>query len=193
MWQDIDAQLWNEFREGEAEAYEQLYTYTVQELFRFGLLYTADRELVKDCIHDLFVKLYTHRKRLSPTDDVPAYLCLALKNTLLNALKHSGYSRSFEEAGEEGTVDSPEYTYIAHEEQCAKQRRLYEIIASLPERQREIIYYRYVRNMTIDEIARLTDMNYQSVANIIQRALKKIRTLYHTDNFRILLLFLLQW
>ena len=55
-----DSLLWKRFLEGDSSAYSQIYNQTVQELFRYGLLYTSDRELVKDCIHDVFVKIYTN-------------------------------------------------------------------------------------------------------------------------------------
>ena len=81
-----DSLLWKRFLEGDSSAYSQIYNQTVQELFRYGLLYTSDRELVKDCIHDVFVKIYTNRAKLTPTDNIIAYLMVALKNTLFNAL-----------------------------------------------------------------------------------------------------------
>ena len=43
-----DSLLWKRFLEGDSSAYSQIYNQTVQELFRYGLLYTSDRELVKD-------------------------------------------------------------------------------------------------------------------------------------------------
>lgn len=43
---------------------------------------------------------------------------------------------------------------------------------------REIIYYRYIKEMSIDEISKVTDMNNQSVSNSIQRALGRIRDLF---------------
>ena len=60
-----DSLLWKRFLEGDSSAYSQIYNQTVQELFRYGLLYTSDRELVKDCIHDVFVKIYTNRAKLT--------------------------------------------------------------------------------------------------------------------------------
>lgn len=87
-----DSLLWKRFLEGDSSAYSQIYNQTVQELFRYGLLYTSDRELVKDCIHDVFVKIYTNRAKLTPTDNIIAYLMVALKNTLFNALKKTSDS-----------------------------------------------------------------------------------------------------
>ena len=61
-----DSLLWKRFLEGDSSAYTQIYNRTVQDLFRFGLLYTSDKELIKDCIHDVFVKIHMNRAKLAP-------------------------------------------------------------------------------------------------------------------------------
>ena len=108
-----DSLLWKRFLEGDSSAYTQIYNRTVQDLFRFGLLYTSDKELIKDCIHDVFVKIHMNRAKLAPTDNIAAYLTVALKNTLFNALKKTTDSLSFDEIGErEETVDSLANNYF---------------------------------------------------------------------------------
>ena len=39
-----DSLLWKRFLEGDSSAYTQIYNQTVQDLFRFGLLYTSDHK-----------------------------------------------------------------------------------------------------------------------------------------------------
>ena len=53
-----DKLIWNRFLAGDNEAFSEVYQKYVQSLFLYGLQFTSDRELVKDSIHDLFVKLY---------------------------------------------------------------------------------------------------------------------------------------
>ena len=178
-----DSLLWKRFLEGDSSAYTQIYNRTVQDLFRFGLLYTSDKELIKDCIHDVFVKIHVNRAKLAPTDNIAAYLTVALKNTLFNALKKTTDSLSFDEIGErEETVDespsTPETIYINNEQEKQVQATVHTMMSVLTDRQREIIYYRYIKEMSIDEISKVTDMNNQSVSNSIQRALGRIRDLF---------------
>ena len=178
-----DSLLWRRFLEGDSSAYTQIYNQTVQDLFRFGLLYTSDKELIKDCIHDVFVKIHMNRAKLAPTDNIAAYLTVALKNTLFNALKKTTDSLPFDEIGErEDTVDdspsTPETIYINNEQEKQVQTIVHSMMSVLTDRQREIIYYRYIKEMSIDEISKVTDMNNQSVSNSIQRALGRIRDLF---------------
>ena len=190
-----DSLLWKRFLEGDSSAYTQIYNRTVQDLFRFGLLYTSDKELIKDCIHDVFVKIHMNRAKLAPTDNIAAYLTVALKNTLFNALKKTTDSLSFDEIGErEETVDespsTPETIYINNEQEKQVQATVHTMMSVLTDRQREIIYYRYIKEMSIDEISKVTDMNNQSVSNSIQRALARIRDLFKRKEERIINLFL---
>ena len=178
-----DSLLWKRFLEGDSSAYTQIYNRTVQDLFRFGLLYTSDKELIKDCIHDVFVKIHMNRAKLAPTDNIAAYLTVALKNTLFNALKKTTDSLSFDEICErEETVDespsTPETIYINNEQEKQVQATVHTMMSVLTDRQREIIYYRYIKEMSVDEISKVTDMNNQSISNSIQRALGRIRDLF---------------
>lgn len=178
-----DYDLWKRFLEGDSNAFSQIYNQTVQELFRLGLLYTSDRELIKDCIHDVFIKIHTNRAKLAPTDNIIAYLTIALKNTLINSLKKTSSLFLLEELNKKGLSDEDhtfdlEATYIHNEQEMQNQTTVQTMMSMLTERQREIIYYRYIQDKSIDEISKITDMNYQSVSNSIQRALVRIRNLF---------------
>lgn len=191
--------LWNKFLQGDSCAYSQIYKLTLQDLFQYGLLFTSDRDLVKDCIHDVFVKIYTNRSKLSATDNMVAYLSVALKHTLLNALKKRSGDFSLDQVDQEDVLGeeemTPETSYINREQETQTARSLHQIMSILTTRQREIIYYRYIKGMSLDEISVITSMNYQSVSNVIQRSLERVRTLFKNGRedllFVILLLLLL--
>ena len=53
--------LWNLLTEGNRKALEIIYQRYYLLLLNYGLKCTSDRELIKDCIHDLFVHLYLGR------------------------------------------------------------------------------------------------------------------------------------
>lgn len=55
------------------------------------------------------------------------------------------------------------------------QKDIKRIFSLLTSRQKEIMFYRYVKGLSIPDIVSLVDMNYQSVQNLIQRSIKKIR------------------
>ena len=63
------------------------------------------------------------------------------------------------------------------------------ILSLLTSRQKEIIYYRFIQEMSMEEICTLMDLNYQSAQNLIQRSLKKIRSSMGDINLFLFLLF----
>ncbi|TWV11076.1 sigma-70 family RNA polymerase sigma factor [Bacteroidaceae bacterium HV4-6-C5C] len=179
LHEQSDSILWRKFLEGDSKAYSLIYDRTVQSLFQYGMLYTSDRELVKDCIHDIFVKIYTNRANLAPTDNIKAYLGIALKNTIYNALKKQNVYSSIEDMKDVENIGdtsiSPENLYLDIESKEQANSEIHYLMSQLTVRQREIIYYRYLEDMSIDEISKKMEVNYQSVANTIQRSLTRIR------------------
>lgn len=173
-----DVSLWNSFINGNDDAYCHIYEKYAKRLFIQGLQFIPDRELVKDCIHDVFVKIYSNRTKLSSTDNIKMYLFIALKNTLINELrKRKIYFDILDENVEYGMTDnnSGEFLLINKETERVNQYKVDNILSKLTTRQREVIYYRFIECMSMDEICSLMDMNYQSVQNLLQRSVKKIR------------------
>jgi RNA polymerase sigma factor (sigma-70 family) len=170
-------ELWNSFLAGDDEAFGLLYTAHVNQLYDYGLHFTSDSEQVKDCVQDLFVRLYANRRRLPAVENVRAYLYFSLKNMLFNM---------FRKEIEHDRLDTVEPAFLIElsaETQLIESERLYEqkkrivlIMENLTPRQREVLYYRFVEELPFEEICRLMQMNYQSVRNLLHRTIQKIRS-----------------
>jgi RNA polymerase sigma factor (sigma-70 family) len=172
-----DTLLWDSFLSGDEEAYAYIYKQYVQVLFSYALQFTTDRELIKDCIQDVFEKIHRNRDKLSRTDNIKVYLFVILKNSLINVLKKK--HTYFQYIG--GVEISPIETETAadkleeKEKEAKMKRDIQRIFSLLTPRQKEVMFYRYVEGLGIQDIASLVDMNYQSVQNLIQRSIKKIK------------------
>lgn len=172
---------WHAFVSGDEESYGWIYRRFVQSLYSYGLRFTQDRELVKDCIQELFVHLYQRRGQLSAPENLKVYLFVALKNRLLRALSYESRSEPLETARAapfslEPTVED---AFIEQEAFRQQEEQVKTILSVLTSRQQEIIYYRYIQELPLEEICLLMDLNYQSAQNLIQRALKKLKTLFN--------------
>lgn len=66
---------------------------------------TIDKELLKDCIHDIFVKLYTKKDELGTIDNLRSYLFISLKNKLCDELRRRMYMS--DTAVEEVSISTP--------------------------------------------------------------------------------------
>lgn len=69
-------------------------------------------------------------------------------------------------------------------------KKVKEILSILTPRQKEIIYYRFIQEMSMEDICILMDINYQSAQNLIQRSLKKIKQNHSSFGLYLLLLYL---
>lgn len=176
MKKEEDFALWNQFLEGDEKAYLYIYKLYAQDMYSYGMLFTTNSELVKDCLHDVFIKIHRNRKKLSQVDNIRLYLLKAMKNYLFDVFdkkKELFHNDTIE------PVFSPEYTIedkiIRQEELHYQSRKIRQILESLTPRQKEVLYYRYMKNLTYDEIGEIMQMNYQSILNLIQRSIKKLR------------------
>ena len=50
--------------------FSHLYDEHIDNLFAFGSKFTTDREMIKDCIQDVFEKLFTKRDMLENVDNI---------------------------------------------------------------------------------------------------------------------------
>ncbi|QGY46976.1 hypothetical protein GM418_25935 [Maribellus comscasis] len=53
--------VWIQFKSGDQSAFEEIYSEYADTLFNFGLKLTADQDLVKDSIQDLFINLFRYK------------------------------------------------------------------------------------------------------------------------------------
>jgi RNA polymerase sigma factor (sigma-70 family) len=180
-----DCLLWNCFLSGDEKAYASIYEKYSKKLIIQGLLFTTDREMIKDCVHDIFVKIYKNRMNLKPINSLKEYLFMALRNSIISAItKQKINFESLNDPYEYSQIPdnhSIEDDFINEESQQINKTLIANILIKLTIRQREVIHYRFYENMGIDEIAILMDMNYQSVQNLLQRSLKKLSQILKKD------------
>lgn len=179
-----DVALWDLILKGNIKPLEILYKRHYDLLLNYGLKYCSDEELVKDCIQDLFVKLYKST-RLSPTGYVRSYLLKSLKNILFDKLSSLRPTESLQDLSFDLVTDDAalEELFKDNDEDLQISKQLTEAYRSLPDNQRMAIYLRYIKGLSYKEIAAVLDINAQSSMNLVSRALTKLRTKLPMDKF----------
>ena len=166
------------FQAGNMAAFSQLYDLHINILFNYGLKLTIDKELLKDCIHDIFVKLYTKKDELGTIDNLKSYLFISLKNKLCDELRKRMYmsDTAIEDVNAVAPTDV-EDDYMEEEQrknECSLVKRL---LDQLSPRQREALTLYYIEEKKYEDICEIMNMNYQSVRNLMHRGLTKLRSL----------------
>lgn len=171
-----DTLLWNSFRVGDENAFDKIYRTYVQPLYKYGTKLTHDKEFVLDCIQEVFVDLFIHRQNLGETNNIKLYLFISLKRKLIRSLHKNSLVKSFPDD------ELPFLSIYSTEEQVSTQEseieminKLSEALKTLSPRQKEAIYLRFISGLSYEEICQILDLNYQSVRNLVYRAIEKLR------------------
>lgn len=151
-----------------------IYEEQVAGLFSYGCKFTADRELVKDCIHDVFVKLY-EKEDISSIQNLKFYLLRSLKNRLLDALSATGLKATDEIMFTYAQEPSDEDHFITDEKNRQLKEYVEKVFENLTSKQKEAVYLYYIEELDYAEIARMLGMEHQSVKNTVHRALVRLR------------------
>jgi RNA polymerase sigma factor (sigma-70 family) len=179
--------LWLKFLNGDDQVLSLIYLQYSNSLFDYGCRFTKDRDLVKDCIQEVFCNLLRTRKNLSETDNVKFYLLKSLKREILKEIQKSGKKLV--------SINDQDYSFelllrSTVEDQLnelneEKQLALVEALELLTERQKEAIYLRFNRGLEYDEISVILNLNYQSARALIHRAIEKLREVIHIQEKKI--------
>ena len=183
-----DTQLWNDFLNGDQKAFNMIYTANIQKLFRYGLNFSQDESLVKDCIHDVFVDLNKYRSNLKSTNNIQLYLFKALKNAIIRSINKNRKQYNIE------NIDVPffyeesfEEVIIENDSELHRINQIREALSTLSNRQKEALYLKFNSGLDYDEISSILNINYQSARNLVHRSIEKLRESYRKNGILILL------
>jgi RNA polymerase sigma factor (sigma-70 family) len=183
MMPEADMQRWSQFKEGDREAFAAIYRQHILQLITYGLRLCPDRDMLKDQIQELFVELWNSRNNLASTRSVKFYLFKALRYKLIRLEKNRYLSQ--QSARIALNLDNPlqdpiETSIIEKESRAFQVASVRQAIKTLSLRQQEAIQLRYYQGFTHDQIADLMDLNYQSVSNLLHRALYRLKEAFKT-------------
>ncbi|QHW00383.1 RNA polymerase sigma factor [Spirosoma endbachense] len=169
--------LWNSFRQGDPVAFAQLYDLFAADLYRYGYNLIRNKQLVEDCLHELFLHLHENKARLGGTDNIRFYLYRALRRRLVDTATRSGKLNSNEYVFDNAGLWIDSYEQVLIEEQVAEQQKLVVLyhLNQLPRRQKEVLYLVYMNELTYQQTAEVMDVTIKTVYNSVNVALQTLR------------------
>lgn len=168
--------VWDSFRNGSVEALETIYEENYGSLFHYGIKFTRNEDMIKDLIHELFIELIDSGKKLSRIDNIRYYLLKALRYKILHHLTDSSVLDQDQEGIVEfSLLESIEQKLIRREMETEIHQHVMDAVKKLSKKQQEIIYLRFYDNVSYAEIARMFDVNIQTVRNLMNRAIKSLK------------------
>lgn len=171
-----DQQLWNNLKSGDKSALATIYNREADYLYSYCCRLTTDKELILDCIQDLFIEIWNKRTSIGSTDNIRPYLITSIRRKIIHHLKKNIHTAGeIEEELAFRTEEDIETSMIAKENQTEKNKMLEAGMEGLSKRQREAIYHKYYNNLSYEEICKVMELNYQSVRNLISSGIKRLR------------------
>lgn len=173
-----ESDLWQAFKKGDREAFASLLDQYYLLLLKYGSRFNADKEVVKDSVHDLFVGLWNRRENLGDVNSVKSYLMLSLRRNMLREGERLKWFTEADRIADDYSFDvtfNVETTLIADEHEKENLTRLRNHLQQLTKRQREAIFLRFTKDMSYEDIALIMSINYRSAVNLVHEGLKLIR------------------
>ena len=181
--------LWQGFLNGNKAALSEIFIQYHDDLFRYGLKLSGNENLVKDCIQDLFLKLWKNRSNLHPVENLKPYLFKSLRNHIIDSLALQkpmvNLKEDFEHPFE--IIYSPEDFLINSQITDETRQKVIHALNQLMPRQREAIYLRYFEELDFETISQVMDINVQSVRNSLHRGMEALRKLMLEQPFFLLI------
>ena len=168
-----------------------IYNRYVDDLHTYALYLGFEKEVIMDAIHDVFCKFAASEKLLQDVSNIKFYLFKSLKNRLYDIYK------ARKEYAELSAIDLQETPFniqvtieerlIGQEEQQQIKNQLAEMLESLTERQREIVYLRYVQEYDYAQISELLNISVHGCRKLLSKAMQNLREKYGALVFLFLL------
>ncbi|WMI64124.1 RNA polymerase sigma-70 factor [Aestuariibaculum sp. YM273] len=167
----------NAIKNGNRKAFERLYSDYYEKLCTFLLGYTDDEIIVEDIVQDVFLKIWTNRKKINITTSLNSYLYKTAYITLMG---------NYRELKKKNNMLST-YYYTAliqasdtdDDEKTSLIKKLKNCIDNLPERSKEVFQENKISGLKYSEVAKKLDISIKTVEGHISRALSFIRSCMH--------------
>lgn len=156
-------------------AFAELYQRYLEPVYRYVRAQTRDRATAEDLTAQVFFKALSAAHTFKGDGTYRAWIFSIARNTV--ASWRAGRKKKLVPI--ESVADQPDPAPSAQSLAIASEDRtlLWTAVARLPEAQREVVRLRYRRDLTIDEIARLTRRSSGAVRVLLHRARARLQHL----------------
>ena len=162
---------------------DKWYENYIDELFAYGIAFGVEKDFVLDAIHDLFLHLFESADKIEILGSPKSYLFSALKNKIITSLRKQANWLSLEEEVEYNFKIEVDAEALMEDEE---ERRNYEkevenLLNLLTNKQREVIYLRFIKALSIQEISEILRIKETTVQTRLMRARNALREIVKED------------
>jgi RNA polymerase sigma-70 factor (ECF subfamily) len=156
------------------EAFQTRILPAKNKLFRFAFRMLGSEAEAQDVVQEVFIKVWNGREQMSTVQNWEAWCMRLTKNLSLDRLRFK--QRRATDSMNEG-FDIHQETLSPHEaaELDESMQRISQLIAGLPEKQRQVMHLRDIEGYSYNEICEMLDLDMSQVKVNLFRARNAVR------------------
>ena len=173
-------QVFDRLKKRDQEAFTEVYDENVADIYRFVYFKIGSEEEAKDLTSVIFLKTWNHvqNNTLEDAKTLRALLYKVARNAIIDHYREKGNQKNISLDDAENPIDiadeSNEVERLSQEQEMELIRRK---LPLLKEEYREIIIMRFINDLTLEEIADVTQKTKGNIRVIMHRALTALREL----------------
>lgn len=157
------------------EAFGHLYDLFVDEIFLYISYRIGNKEDAEDLTAAVFEKAMRNIEKFEWRGfRFKAWLYKIAHNIIIDTYKKKKITISVDDIAE-FTIDEQQEAPDKEAQKSIETERLMKELSNLPDAQREIIFLRYIKELTIEEVMEVTNTSLDSVKSLGKRGLAKLR------------------
>lgn len=181
MEKDLDKKLYNDYLNGEKEAFEILYNKYKNKIEYFIYNIVKDYQKAEDIAQETFIYVIQHQMR--ENSSFKYYIYLVARSKALNYINVEKRRNEITEkylANADEKIEKDVLDIITAEE---NKKELLESIELLDERYKNAIYLVNIEGLSYEETSKILGENLQSTKNLIHRGKKQLRKILLKKGF----------
>jgi len=178
--ESTDEELMLLYRDGNAGAFDALYARHKGGVYRYLLRQCRDAPTAEELVQDVWMNVIRARAGYTVQAKFTTYLYRLAHNRLIDHYRRNGHVAmvSFDDEEREEIAELPDERERPADTALDARRqagRLLELIAALPEAQREAFLLQQEGGMSVEEIALATGVNRETAKSRLRYAMARLR------------------
>jgi RNA polymerase sigma-70 factor (ECF subfamily) len=144
------------------------------KLFRFAFRLLGSSEEAKDVVQEVFIRVWNGRDQIASIDNMEAWCMRITRNLSLDKLR-ARQRKATDPIGDNFDIQQDTQTPYEAAETKENMQRISQLIASLPEKQRQVMHLRDVEGYSYNEICEILELDMNQVKVNLFRARNAVR------------------
>lgn len=170
-----DDKLLQRMAAGDTAAAEALVARYYDEILRYCHWHAPTAALAEDAAQETFLRFIRYAARCEARGKLRALLYQIARHTCIDMARRRYLQDEPLEKMPEPAAEDPGFA------RAQSHQTLRELVRTLPETQREIVLLRFAQDLTLREIAEITELPLRTVQSRLRAALKNLRTIYEKE------------